>query len=285
MEIEREFTQTQRSNSFESTSQDLSIQPPSNIDIQSKLESESFDQNSSLIQRYQEIPPSSQSNSSEAIEPANQTIEQRIQRLSVPEDSEDSSIVQRQIDSFQPEQQSLDSSIEIDQQSIQIQPTPIKPSNPPESLTQDLSIQSASTLDVPFKLESESFDQPSSLIQRYPEAVTSSQTNLEEAIEPANQTIERQIQIVSVPEDSNVVQRQVDSFQPEQQSLGSSIEIDRQSIQIQPTPIQPSNSPESLTQDSSIQSASTVDIPFKLESESFDQPSSLIQRYPEAVTS
>ena len=279
VELDQQFTQIQRSTPSESTNQDLLIQLPSNIDTESKLESQELSQTSNLIQKNQEANISSQTDSNIviAIEPIHSASNQEIQRFSIIEDS---SSAQAQIDLSQLEYPSVTSAMEIDRE-----PTPIQRSTPTESINKDLSIYSASNIDIPFKLESASFDQPSSLIQRYPEAVIASQTNLEGAIEPANQTMEQQIQIVSVPEDSNVVQRQIDLFQPEQQSLSPGTEIDRQSTQIEPTPIQPSNSPESLTQDSSIQSGSTVDIPFKLESEAFSQPSSLIQIHQKAAIS
>jgi hypothetical protein len=273
--VDQQFTLIQRSNSFESTKQDLSIQLPSNIDIQSKLESESFDQNSSLIQRYQEVPPSSQLNSGEAIaiELAKQNSEQQIQRLSVPEDS---NIVQRQIDSFQPKLQSVRPSTETDRQS-----TPIQRATSSESIDQDSPTQSSSNVDIQLRQESE---EPN-LIQKHPEIDVYSQPGSGEAIaiEPTNQTTEQQIQRFSVAEDSedpNVIQRQIDSFQPKLQSVNSAVGIDRESTQIQRL-----ISSKSTNQDLSIQSSSNVDRQFKLESQELNQISSLIQRQQEADAS
>ena len=272
MEIEREFTQTQRVTSSESTEKDLSIQLVSNVDIQSKLGSEFFDQTSSLIQRYHDIPTSPQTNLEEAIaiEPANQAIEQQIQIVS---EAQDSNSVQTQIDSSQPIDQTVNDAVGIDRKSITIQR-----SNSFESTNQDLSIQPLSNIDIQSKLESESFDQNSSLIQRYQEIPPSSQPNSSEAIEPTNQSIEQQIQRLSATEDSNSSQVQIDPPQPEQQLVSPGIEIDRQSITIQR-----STSTEFIDKDLSIQSASSIDIQSK--PESFDQPPSLIHKYQEAVTS
>ena len=270
MEIEREFTQIQRVTSSESTKKDLSIQLVSNVDIQSKLGSESFDQTSSLIQRYHDIPTSPQTNLEEAIESANQTTEQQIQKFS---EAQDSNSGQTQIDSSQPTYQTVNDAVGIDRKSITMQR-----SNYFESTNQDLLIQPPSNIDIQSKLESESFDQNSSLIQGYQEIPPSSQPNSSQAIELTNQTIEQQIQRLSATKDSNSSQVQIDPPQAEQQLVSPGIEIERQSITIQR-----STSTEFVDKNLSIQSASSIDIQSK--PESFDQPSRLIHKYQEAVTS
>ena len=272
MEIEREFTQIQRVTSSESTKKDLSIQLVSNVDIQSKLGSESFDQTSSLIQRYHDIPTSPQTNLEEAIaiESANQTTDQQIQKFS---EAQNSNSGQTQIDSSQPTYQTVNDAVGIDRKSITMQR-----SNYFESTNQDLLIQPPSNIDIQSKLESESFDQNSSLIQGYQEIPPSSQPNSSQAIELTNQTIEQQIQRLSATKDSNSSQVQIDPPQAEQQLVSPGIEIERQSITIQR-----STSTEFVDKNLSIQSASSIDIQSK--PESFDQPSRLIHKYQEAVTS
>ena len=266
--VDQQFTQIQRSTSSESTNQDLLIQLSSNIDTQSKLESEELNQISNLIQKNQESNTSSQpdSNIVIAIESIPNTSNQEIRRFSIIEDS---SPTRSETDSSQLEHSSVNSAMEIDEEFTRIQR-----STSTESINKDLSIQLPSNIDI----QSELVNQSSSLIQRYQEAVTSSQPNSGEviAIELTNHTIEQQIQRLSATEDSNSSQVQIDSPQPEQQSLSPGMEIDQQV-----TLIQRSTSTESTKQDLSIQPPSNIDIQSKLESESFDQNSSLIQRYQE----
>ncbi|MCX5964313.1 MAG: hypothetical protein NT070_14565 [Cyanobacteria bacterium] len=97
VELDQQFTQIQRSTPSESTNQDLLIQLPSNIDTESKLESQELSQTSNLIQKNQEAKTSSQTDSSIviAIEPIHNTSNQEIQRFSIIEDS---SSAQAQID-------------------------------------------------------------------------------------------------------------------------------------------------------------------------------------------